>query len=291
MKPSKDIKSILDRLIGTRNTLSNNILFIDFTGSHEKAQLLSQMFYWSSRTKIPGGWFCKTYEDWFDEIRVKEHSIRRYVREFSNAGFVETTFKKFGGVPKLHYKLDRDILIEQLLTFCEANNLSPSQNITVEANNLSPLEADTVQPSINIDLEQRLKTERDAPAEVPEMFAPNQHEKTAAEIIRYLEANTQYLGAMAKGNWKRAVEQSCLKLQSNGEFFQLRIPETEGDYYKWISRRVAAAQKWFSTAADIDAKKNVAPSQAPVISLPKPEAPKAKIIRASAEEARKIARL
>lgn len=129
----------------------------------------------------------------------------------------------------------------------------------------------------------------DAPAEVPEMFAPNQHEKTAAEIIRYLEANTQYLGAMAKGNWKRAVEQSCLKLQSNGEFFQLRIPETEGDYYKWISRRIAAAQKWFSAAADIDAKKNGVPSPAPVISLPKPEAPKQKIIRATAEEARKIA--
>lgn len=159
MKAKAEIRDLLDRLIGTRNTLSNNILFIDFTGSHEKAQLLSQMWYWSSRTKIPGGWFCKTYEDWFDEIRIKEHSVRRYVKEFIKSKFLETTFKKFGGVPKLHYRLDRDALIEQLLKFCEADNLQPSQIASVEADNLQPFEADNVIASINIDLEHRIKTD------------------------------------------------------------------------------------------------------------------------------------
>ena len=132
-----NIKNILSRLIGSENVLSNNILFIDFTGSHEKAQFLSQLFYWSSRTKNPDGWFAKKYSEWFSEIRIKEHSLRRFTKEFVNQGFIETKFKKWNNVPTLHYKLDQDLLIQALSDFCEANKLSGSQIVRVDANKLS----------------------------------------------------------------------------------------------------------------------------------------------------------
>lgn len=160
MVHNNEIKDLLGHLIGTKNTLSNNILFIDFTGSHEKAQLLSQMWYWSSRTKIKGGWFCKTHSEWFDEIRVKSHSVRRFTQEFCKLGFLENKLKKFDGVPKPHYRLDADELIRQLITFCEGNKLSTSQIVTLNPDNLQPsMEGNSVSPSINIDLVHRLNTE------------------------------------------------------------------------------------------------------------------------------------
>lgn len=181
MAYSGKIKDLLGHLIGTKNTLSNNILFIDFTGSHEKAQLLSQIWYWSSRTKIKGGWVCKTHAEWFDEIRVKSHSVRRFTKEFCEMGFLESKLKKFDGVPKPHYRLDTDELIRQLVTFCEGNKLSPSQNVTLEPDKLlSSIEGDTKLPSTNINLFHRLNTEskENAPAKTEKETQPKGSENT-----------------------------------------------------------------------------------------------------------------
>lgn len=160
-----DLKVVLDQLIGNDNVLSNNILFIDFTGSHEKAQLLSQMWYWSGKTKDKHGWFFKTYQEWFDEIRVPEHSVRRFVEAFKKAGFVATCFKKVAGRPVIHYRLDKDVLIQKLVTFCEGNNLLGSHSVTIEPDNLQPSkEGDNLQPSIYTETTSReLNTESDTP--------------------------------------------------------------------------------------------------------------------------------
>lgn len=162
-----DLKVVLDQLIGNDNVLSNNILFIDFTGSHEKAQLLSQMWYWSGKTKEKHGWFFKTYQEWFDEIRVPEHSVRRFVDAFKKAGFVATCFKKVAGRPVVHYRLDKDVLIQKLVTFCEGNNLLGSHSVTLDPDNLQPTkEGDNLQASLYTETTLRdLNTESDAPAQ------------------------------------------------------------------------------------------------------------------------------
>lgn len=114
------IKDILSRVIGNDNILSNNILFIDFTGSHAKGQFLSQLFYWSSKAQGRDGWFAKSYDDWYGEIRVNEQSIRRYAKEFSQKGFLDTKVKKFKGVPTLHYRIDLDKLIHELCRYVDS---------------------------------------------------------------------------------------------------------------------------------------------------------------------------
>lgn len=109
------MKELLSRLIGQQNTLTVNVLFIDFTGSHQKALFLSQLFYWCSKKE----WIAKTREEWFNEIRISEISIRRFTKEFEEKGFLKTKVKKFNGNPTKHYSLDFDVLIEQLTQFAK----------------------------------------------------------------------------------------------------------------------------------------------------------------------------
>lgn len=121
------------------------------------------------------GWFCKTHDEWFDEIRVKRHSVRRFAKEFCEMKFLESKLKKFDGVPKPHYRLDTDELIRQLVTFCDSNNLSLSQKVTLDRNNLQlSMEGDNLMPSTNIDLDHRFNTEirENAPTQEPEYSQP-----------------------------------------------------------------------------------------------------------------------
>lgn len=142
---------LLRHLIGDENTISNNILFIDFAGSIEKGQYLSQLYYWSNRTKIKDGWIAKRHEDWYKEIRVKPHSIRRFSKEFNRKGFLEMKLKKFNSITMPHYKLNQDILIEQLLTFCKGNKLSTLQIVNPGVTICQPSQGNKLSTSINRD--------------------------------------------------------------------------------------------------------------------------------------------
>jgi hypothetical protein len=127
-------KTILKELIGNENTLSNNVLFIDFCGGmHGKAQFLSQLFYWQGKSKRADGYFYKRYEEWEAEIRVPKHSLMRYSKDFQEAGFLETKIKKANGFPVVHYHLDVDRLLQSLVTFCDNRKL---QFATMESDNL-----------------------------------------------------------------------------------------------------------------------------------------------------------
>lgn len=290
------IKSLLSELIGTKNTLSNNILFIDFTGSHEKAQLLSQMWYWSSRTKIKGGWFCKTHAEWFDEIRVKSHSIRRFTQEFCKLGFLESKLKKFDGVPKPHYRLDTDELIRQLVTFCEGNKLSTSQIVTLEPDKLLPsIEGDTELPSINIDLSHRLNTEskEHAPAKTenqqPLFVTCRDHIATQlkgeySNLLRGARERSGYRGKMTE-----IIEDYCRniaegKIEGKGDF-HLMPPKDGNEHWKWLNRMLAGIERYMKHAARRQTE------SAPTVKAPAPPNLSTKTSRASADAARKIAGL
>lgn len=137
-----NIKLILSKLIGNDNILSNNILFIDFMGSHEKGQFLSQIIYWSSRTNFDNGWFAKSYDEWFNEIRIKKDSLRRYTKELIEMGLIETKFHKFAGRPCKYYRLNYDNFIDQLVKFAEDGvadcHRGGLQDATVEGSKLPP---------------------------------------------------------------------------------------------------------------------------------------------------------
>lgn len=81
------------------------------------ALMLSQMMYWSKRTKDRDGYFYKTQEDWEIETgmtRREQETARKRLREL---GFI-TELKR--GVPcKLHYKVDLDSIYAALIELGE----------------------------------------------------------------------------------------------------------------------------------------------------------------------------
>lgn len=147
---TKDFKEVLSRLVGTSNVLSNNVLFIDFCeGSHGKAQFLSQLFYWQTRTTRKDGFFFKTYDEWYKEIRLPKHSVARYANSFKKSGFLKTKTQKANGFPTVHYQLDVEKLIALLVAFC---NNGLEQIATIDSDNLQlSKDSDNLQLSTNIE--------------------------------------------------------------------------------------------------------------------------------------------
>lgn len=130
MPQNKNIKAVLKRLIGNQNILTNNVLFIDYCdGNHSKAQFLSQLYYWASRAKRKDGYFAKSHLEWFEEIRVKRHSVIRYTKELSEQGLLKTKVIKFKAFPTTHYWLNIDLLIESIVTFCNKPMLHDATNV------------------------------------------------------------------------------------------------------------------------------------------------------------------
>jgi hypothetical protein len=88
-------------------------IFVTLTGSVLAAVMLSQAFYWSRRTKHPGGWFYKTQEEWEEETgltRGEQEAARKRLRI---TGFWAEERR---GIPaRLYFRVDLDMLAEQLL--------------------------------------------------------------------------------------------------------------------------------------------------------------------------------
>jgi hypothetical protein len=74
------VVSLLSGLSGQDNTLVIPRAFIALcNGNHLQALLLSQILYWSDRSKDTDGWFAKSYEDWFEELCMTEYQVRRAI--------------------------------------------------------------------------------------------------------------------------------------------------------------------------------------------------------------------
>ena len=99
--------SLIARVAGQANVLTIPRLFIDWTGDHLAALLLSQMLYWSERTKDPDGWFYKSAKEWEAELGISGYKLTRATKQLGEAG-VETTLRKVNGAPTLHYRIDQN---------------------------------------------------------------------------------------------------------------------------------------------------------------------------------------
>jgi hypothetical protein len=258
MKPSalSDLKVVLDRLVGNANIISNNVLFIDFTGSHEKAQLLTQMWYWAGKTKDRQGWFYKTYKEWHEETRIPEHSVRRFVKAFCDQGFLFVKFAKVGKAPVLHYRLDKDILIGLLVTFCQADTVRPLHGASLDPDNLQPSqEANNLQASIYRDTE---NTNREStPAQISDLntYPSRNTNETATDPTAYLSAIELFKreAAAVKLTYPAAfLEPYFLHKQQKGDFYGISAPVGETDTRRWLSKHYAGLQAWAKRQPQFD---------------------------------------
>lgn len=98
------ITDLLANFSGQENTLIIPRTYIDITGNIEDALLLSQIVYWTDRTKMDDGWFAKSYAEWQDEIALSKYQVMAATKRLAVAG-VETMVRKFNGAPTVHYRL------------------------------------------------------------------------------------------------------------------------------------------------------------------------------------------
>jgi len=103
----RQVYQLIERFAGQANVLTIPRLFIDWTGDHISALLLSQIIYWSSRTRDSEGWFYKSAKEWEEELSISDYQLSRATKKLGDAG-VETKLKKIQGAPTLHYRIDQD---------------------------------------------------------------------------------------------------------------------------------------------------------------------------------------
>lgn len=81
------------------------------------ALMLSQMVYWSKRTKDQNGYFYKTQEEWLEETgltRYEQEGARKRLKEL---GFISE--HKHGVPCKVHFKVNHECLYSALIQYVE----------------------------------------------------------------------------------------------------------------------------------------------------------------------------
>lgn len=96
---------LIRRLSGQANVITAPRIYVEILGSIEGAVFLSQLIYWSDRTKDPDGWFAKSYLEWQAEIALSKFQVARWSKLFADEGFLETKLAKWRGAPTVYYRL------------------------------------------------------------------------------------------------------------------------------------------------------------------------------------------
>lgn len=120
------ISSVITQFSGRNNVVPIPVIYLEITDDYPSAALLNQMIYWSDRTNRKDGYFYKTYNEWFEELRLSEYQVRRATKKLKSLGFVDTALKKANGAPTLHYKVDTKEVSEWILKKLKNGNLTNS---------------------------------------------------------------------------------------------------------------------------------------------------------------------
>ncbi len=137
----QDVINIISQFTGQSNLLVIPRVLIDFTGSIKSALFLSQLLYWTGKTR--DGWVYKTYQDWENEISIKEDTLRAIINEFKKLGILETRVAKANGNPTVHYHLIPDKLTEELNEFLKEQEIE-----TREESNTSGMKPEKIHGTI-----------------------------------------------------------------------------------------------------------------------------------------------
>jgi len=160
----KHVLALLGESYGDKTLVLCPTVFVRLLGSdHKAAILLSQILYWSDKTKDPDGWFYKSYADWQLETGLSEAQVRRIVNGDVRVKGAQVTLRDLGvetllkkvkhtGAPTLHYRINQAQFLSALHTFlgqgdssqCAESNPSNAED---EASPMSDMNPDQPQAS------------------------------------------------------------------------------------------------------------------------------------------------
>jgi len=101
-----------------------------FMGSLEGGVFLSQLIFWSDKSKRKDGWFYKKHEEWQTETMLSQYKVNKYTEQLVNLGVLEFKLKKANGSPTCHYKFDYEKFHNLFIEFLTMDSLKTSQSIT-----------------------------------------------------------------------------------------------------------------------------------------------------------------
>lgn len=81
------------------------------------ALMLSQMVYWSKRTKDKNGYFYKTQDEWLEETRLTRYEQESARKKLRDLNFVSE--HKHGVPCKVHFKVNHEALYSALIQYVE----------------------------------------------------------------------------------------------------------------------------------------------------------------------------
>jgi hypothetical protein len=124
------------KLSGNENVIIVARTFVDFTGSLEAGLMLSQLLYWTTKTRIDGGWIAKSDEEFSYELCITTYGVRQAKKTLISKGILEMEIKKFNGSPTSHYRINQEKLAE---TFTDFINSDSADSNPVPSDSRSPL--------------------------------------------------------------------------------------------------------------------------------------------------------
>jgi len=121
----KQLISLIKSISGQANILTIPRLYIDILdGDVKAALLLSQIVYWSDKSKRTDGWFWKSFKEWNDELGLTQKVVVRAVSVLKDLGLIETKVKRAMGAPTTHYKVNLQLLTNLIIAKGD-NGLTP----------------------------------------------------------------------------------------------------------------------------------------------------------------------
>jgi len=187
---------LIDTLIalsGQDEVLVIHRSFVRFTGSIEAALMLNQLLYWTPKSKLEiddkTGWIARSDREWADELLLTQYAVRQARATLAKFALIETKLRKFGGTPKLHYRLILDNVITYWSDFvktqsplCEITKRPRADSAKTQSplgeNDESFIETPIKTPSLESKGKQAASAARPPSSEQPALFADDPDQTT-----------------------------------------------------------------------------------------------------------------
>lgn len=122
MDNKQNLAAIINSFSGQNNTLVLQVAYIDIAGGINQGLLLSQIVYWSDRTKSSDGFFYKTADEWYEEIRLKRSALQTAVTKLEEKNLIVTRLRKVNGAPVKHYKANLKEIEKSIINHFETTD-------------------------------------------------------------------------------------------------------------------------------------------------------------------------
>ncbi|MBI1452971.1 DNA-binding protein [Acinetobacter sp. FL51] len=254
------------------------------------ALMLSQLVYWTSRTRNKDGWIYKTHEEWTLETGLTRREQDTARKTLKTLGFLVE--KKVGVPCKLHFRVERENLYKALIKYSESldsSQLHNSAKLDAQIRQSECTEApDCMHNSAKLDAQirptntentYREYTENTSESDssenpcVPEKQNSELDQNSVEHTLKIWTPNLNDLNSWLQRSGLPKINQTQAEeilLEVNPHYENKihtgAVSDTQmySNFVKWVKRDTQLTEKLFEKNAQLP----VAQSQAPAINLP-----------------------